>query len=125
MCGEREDGVDRFRPCGASSPLLGTLDESDLPSSVDLESSAESRPKILSPREDALRRRSVGCGARRKSGDAAKFGAKKSLRKISDELGSALPSRSGTILYFVLYYILYFYPLQCYILSLHSPSEFV
>ena len=105
MC-EVDYGGDRFRPQGASSPLLTPLDESSAashPSSIEYDAGFEptttSKPKILSPCDKnvstSFRRKSYD-GVRRKSNDESKVvGKTKSMRKLSSEFGVSLPSRSG------------------------------
>ena len=114
---------DRFRPQGASSPILTRLDESSAshPSSIEYDagfdpaSSASHppliehdagfkpmKPKILSPCDKnvstSLRRKSYD-GVRRKSGDELRAVKTKSMRKLSSELGTSLPSRSGKLFF--------------------------
>jgi hypothetical protein len=116
MC-EVDYGGDRFRPQGASSPLLTPLDESSAashPSSIEYDAGFEptttstgfeptttSKPKILSPCDKnvstSFRRKSYD-GVRRKSNDESKVvGKTKSMRKLSSEFGVSLPSRSGKL----------------------------
>ena len=107
---EVDSGGDPFRPHGASSPLLGAVEESDLSLDFDVANDAKtdgenvarttSKPKILSPRDansstESNRRRSAD-GVRRRSSDEVR---KKSMRKLSDEFAPlALPSKSGQFL---------------------------
>ena len=116
MC-EVDYGGDRFRPQGASSPLLTPLDESSAashPSSIEYDAGFEptttstgfeptttSKPKILSPCDknvSTIFRRKSYDGVRRKSNDESKVvGKTKSMRKLSSEFGVSLPSRSGKV----------------------------